>query len=353
MNEFIDIEESRKEEFNEAVTHPLQSYEWGEFRKKTGVKVIRKGRIHNGKIADGFTLTLHKVPKTRYYIGYLPKGNSPTEEILNELKSIGEKENCIFIQLEPNLTQNSGIKIQDSKLKPAAHPLFTKYTFVLDLTPNETDLMAKMHSKTRYNIRVAEKHGVIVSEDNSEESFEEYLKLMNETTSRQGFYAHTNTYHKNLFESLSKKAIPNTLSYHLFNAKYKPENPDERNTKNDELTLTSWVLFVFKDHLYYPYGASSRQFREVMANNEVCWEAIKFGKKHGLSKFDMWGALGPEPDKTDPWYGFHRFKEGYGAELVEFVGSYDLIIKPSIYELYKVMDKLRWGILKMKKKVGM
>ncbi len=344
MNLFIDVDESKKEEFNKVVNHPLQSFEWGEFRKKTGVKVIRRAQVENNKIIDGFTLTLHKVPKTKYYIGYLPKGNSPTKEVLEELSRIGKEENCIFIQLEPNVKVNEGFDLPSTtySIKTAAHPLFTKYTFVLNMEPTDEELLSKMHSKTRYNIRVAQKHNVEVLEDNSKEAFENYLNLMLETTRRQGFYAHTPTYHKDLFEILPKKTETNTLSYHLLTASYKPEGGKKQ-------TLTSWVLFVFKDHLYYPYGASSREYREVMSNNLTAWEAIKFGRKHKLKYFDMWGALGPEPDKNDPWYGFHRFKEGYGAELTEFVGSYDLIIKPAIYELYKVADKIRWIVLKLKK----
>ncbi len=356
MTDFIDIDESKKSEFNSIVNHPLQSYEWGEFREKTGIKVVRRALVRNEKIvegtrpelAEGFTLTLHKVPATNFTIGYLPKGNAPTKELLGELARIGKEENCIFIQLEPNL-QSTDYSLQTTaNLRAAAHPLFTKYTFVLDLTKSEEELLAAMHSKTRYNIRISEKHKVKVAEDNSEKSFEQYLKLMTETTDRQGFYAHAPSYHKHLFETLPKKSSTNSLSYHLLNAIYNPN--DERRT-NNQLTLASWVLFVFKDTLYYPYGASSREHRDVMANNLIAWEAIKFGKKLGLKYFDMWGALGPDPDKNDPWYGFHRFKEGYGAELVEFVGSYDLVIKPAIYELYKVADKLRWSILHLKSKI--
>lgn len=358
MPSFIDITEELKQDYNNVVNHPLQSYEWGEFRKKTGIKVVRRGLIRNnlpagrqGKIVDGFTLTLHKVPRTGFSIGYLPKGNEPTAELLLELERIGREENCIFIQLEPNLRSTDYRLQTTAKLRIAAHPLFTKYTFVLDLTKSDQELQAAMHSKTRYNIRIAEKHNVKVEEDNSEKSFDNYLKLMTETTDRQGFYAHTPTYHKKLFQALGsrKSQIANrdSLTYHLLNAVYTPN--DKRIANSDRLTLASWVLFVFKDTLYYPYGASSREHREVMANNLIAWEAIKFGKKLGLKKFDMWGALGPEPDVKDPWYGFHRFKEGYGAELVEFVGSYDLVIKSQVYKVYKVADKARWGLLKVKR----
>ncbi|HVZ67484.1 MAG TPA: peptidoglycan bridge formation glycyltransferase FemA/FemB family protein [Patescibacteria group bacterium] len=359
MDQFIDITEENRDDYNKVVDHPLQSYEWGEFRKKTGVKVIRRGLVRDlpagRQVVDGFTLTLHKVPKTKYYIGYLPKGNKPTPQILEEIKRIGIENKCIFIQLEPNLVNGQWSMVKGFNLKRAAHPLFTKYTFVLNMQHTEEELLKNMHPKTRYNIRVAEKHGVKVKEDNSESAFNNYLKLMTETTDRQGFYAHTPSYHKHLWEILSKNekrtTNHNSLTYHLINATYKPTTNDERTTNNDAV-LTSWVLFVFHDHLYYPYGASSRLYRETMSNNLVAWEAIKFGKKLGLKDFDMWGALGPEPDKNDPWYGFHRFKQGYGAELVEFVGSYDLVIKPASYEVYKVMDKLRWAALRVKKMIG-
>src|SRR3989338_55237 len=108
MSEFIDVKEDQKQEYNSVVNHPLQSFEWGEFRKKTGVKVIRRALVINKKIIDGFTLTLHKVPKTKFYIGYLPKGNLPTDEIIDELKRIGRDENCIFIQLEPHIKVKQG-----------------------------------------------------------------------------------------------------------------------------------------------------------------------------------------------------------------------------------------------------
>ena len=113
--------------------------------------------------------------------------------------------------------------------------------------------------------------------------------------------------------------------------------------------LVAWILFVFKDSLYYPYGASSSEHRETMASTLMMWEAIKFGKKLGLKKFDMWGALGPDPDQLDPWYGFHRFKQGFRPEPIEFIGSYDLILNSPLYFLYKISDKVRWILLRIKK----
>jgi len=310
---------------DELFSHPLQSNEWGEFRKKTGIKAMR---------VDGIQITIHQIPHTPWAIGYIPKSPLPNKEAILKLRRIGKEEKCIFIQLEPNVEKSQ----IDKELKPAFHPLFTKYTFILDLTKSEEELLKKMHPKTRYNIKVALKHGVKIVQDDSDEAFEDYLKLTEETTKRQGFYAHTQKYHRLMWETLRQaqgKLDANKLTAHLFLAKYK------------EQTLAAWILFAYKDTLYYPYGASSSLHREVMASNLMMWEAIEFGKKLGLKKFDMWGALGNNPDKNDPWYGFHRFKEGYGPKHIEFLGSFDLVISPILYEIYKILDKIRWIFLKI------
>ncbi len=336
------ITSSEKKQFNAVVGHPLQSYEWGEFREKTGVKVIRQGFFTKENMTSGFQLTIHPIPHSPFTIGYLPKGELPGKELLKELKKIGKEEKCIFIQLEPNViaSQISNFKFQISnlELRQAAHPLFTKYNFVLDITKSEDELLKNMHQKARYNIKVAQKNGVAVVEDNSKKAFEAYLKLTHETTERQKFYAHTEEYHKKMWGALQGQNLDkNKLSAHLLTAKYKGK------------ILTAWILFVFKDTLYYPYGASSSENREVMSSNLMMWEAIRFGKKLGLKKFDMWGALGPNPDKNDPWYGFHSFKQKYGPEHVEYMGSFDLIVNPVSYKFYKIADKLRWLMLRLKK----
>jgi len=339
MSDFINVSDSNKREYNAVVDHPLQSFEWGEFRKKTGVKVARRALVKNGKIVDGFTLTLHKVPKTPFCIGYFPKGKIPSKEILEELYKVGLDENCIFIQLEPNVEKDS-FKLPKNKYSiiSSHRPLFTKYSFVLNLKQSEEEILENMHHKTRYNIKIAQKHGVKIIEDSSKKGFEEYLGLLLETQRRQKFYAHNASYHKQLWNELSNKIQNNALSYHLFHAVYGAD-------KKEEKIIASWVLFVFKDKLYYPYGASSREYRQTMASNLIAWEAIRFGKKMNLSEFDMWGALSPDPNTNDPWYGFHKFKEGYGGELVEFAGSFDLIIRKNLYTSYKIMDKLRWAYL--------
>jgi lipid II:glycine glycyltransferase (peptidoglycan interpeptide bridge formation enzyme) len=318
--------------------HPLQSEEWARFREKTGIRVIRE---------NGIQLTIHKIPKTKFTIGYFPKGNLPDKKMIDKLKKIGEKENTIFIQIEPNVEkkENLTFNYKDLNLTPSFHPLFTRFTFKLDLTKSEEELLKNMHPKTRYNIRVAQRHGVKISEDDSEKAFSEYLKLTWETTKRQNFYAHTEKYHRLMWD---------TLKYQKLNIKNQKNDKDKLSArlltaKYNNKILAAWIVFIYKDTLYYPYGSSSSEYKETMASNLMMWEVIKFGKNLGLKNFDMWGSLGLDANPNDPWFGFHRFKQGYGPNLIEFLGSYDLVIKPKMYRIYKIADKLRWILLKIKK----
>jgi len=155
--------------------HPLQSELWGEFREKTGVKVVRKNDLQ---------VTIHPIPYTNFKIGYFPKGSKINQKMLNDLLEIGKTNNCIFIQIEPNVEKSNAEKYNFKNLYKSAHPIFTKYNFVLDLTKSEEELLKNMNQKTRYNIRLAQKKGVEIIEDNSDKAFEEYLKLTKETKTK-------------------------------------------------------------------------------------------------------------------------------------------------------------------------
>jgi len=300
--------------------HPLQSKEWGEFRRLAGVKIVER---------DGLVISIHKIPYTPYNVGYCPKASMPDVKMVTTLKQVAKENNCIFIKCEPKIEEKKDLR--ELGFVPG-RAMFTKYNFVLDVTPSEAELLAGFKQKTRYNIKVAEKKGVTVSLEDTNEAFEKYLELTQETTKRQGFYAHSRDYHTKMWQVLHKADIA-----HLLVAKYQGQ------------IITTWVVFKYGDTLYYPYGASTREHREVMANNLVMWEAIRLAKKWGLKYLDMWGALGPEADPKDPWYGFHTFKAGYNPKHVEYIGTWDYVYMPDVYRIFRWVESLRWKILKLLK----
>lgn len=330
----------KKSEFNKVATHPLQTWEWGEFRRQWGNEVVRL-QVKSGKIIDSLQIVITRIPKTGFGIGTVLRGPMPTKEIVEALLKIAKEEKLIFIKLEPNYVIKKGgmacadeTKVIEILKKAGGTPgktLFTPTSFWIDLTKDEDEMMKSFHSKTRYNIRYAKRKGVEVAEDNSDKAFERYIELTGETVERQGFYAHSEKYHRLMWKYLNQSRITNHESpiARLLTAKYKGE------------IITCWIVFVWHDFLYYPYGASSNKYKNVMSNNLMMWEAIRYGKKLGLKTFDLWGR---EPGK-----GFTRFKEGYNPQVVEFLGTWDLVTSP-LYWPYRAAEAARWPILRLKTK---
>src|SRR3989338_4641321 len=331
-----EVLEKEKGAYNDIVSHVIQSWQWGDFRKKMGLELVRLGHFEGNKLLLAYQLTFHPVPFFKYTVGYLPKGPMPDAKMIEALKTLGEQKKAAFIKIEPNVINDKSQVIND-KLKqlglfPSKKSLFTKYNFLIDLTRSEDQLLAAMHPKTRYNIGIAQKKGVEVYESTSEVDFEIYSKLYFETTKRQKYFGHTPAYHKLVWEILMPAKMARLLI-----ARYQ------------EKSLVAWMLLNFGETLYYPYGGSSKEHKEVMASNLIAWEAIRLGKENGFKIFDMWGALAPDAKESDPWYGFHRFKAGYGPIHVEYVGTYDLILRPSLYNTLNIADRLRWMFLRMRR----
>jgi len=319
-----------KKQYNRQINHIMQSWEWGEFRQKLG-RILRFGLYEGPTLLTSFQITLHKIPLTSYFVGYLPKGPFPDTKLADALTEIGKKYRCAFIKVEPNISTGTDIlqsKNIDERFKKSPKPYFTKYNYVLDLTQSNEAILKQMHPKFRYNIKVAQKRGVVVKERTDEQGLEDYLQLYFDTTRRQGYQGHNRHYHQLVWQILKEKGMARLLIAYYTDPQTKQSLP-----------LTAWMLFNFKDGLYYSYGGSSNQHRNVMASNLVAWEAILLGKKLGLKQFDLWGAAGPNASANDPFYGFTRFKSQIGAPLQEYLGSYDLILNPFIYYPFTIVDK--------------
>lgn len=330
-----------KEIFNSKAVHPLQAWQWGEARKKMGIEVLRIGEfddVGTGRdlsLQNVYQMTIHPLPFFSFKIGYLPRSRFPSKQVLDFLHDYGKKNNIIFIKIEPNEKHNPdlGSKISDlkSNIIRSPHSLFPDWTIIMDLKPSEEELMRKMKEKTRYNIRLAIKKGVVIKEESNERGLKTFIKLYFDTCKRQGYFGHSPEYHQEIWNHLKNNIAHILIAYY-----------------NDE-PVAAYELFYFNKTFYYPYGGSSLIHRNVMAANLIMWESIKLGKKLEADTFDMWGSLSPEYKGDESWKGFTRFKEGYGGEFVRMAGSYDLITDHNKYNLYTLLNNVRSFFLKLKR----
>jgi len=331
-----------KEKYNSFITHPVQTWDWGDFQITQGHTLYRLGVFDDkDKMISAYSISFHKIPKTKFSIGTILRGPKIDDQTIEEVTKIAKKENALFIKFEPNVIQKSFDSLGNDTalyhplhfhhLKKSPKVAFYPFTYLVDLTKTENELLELMHPKTRYNIRVANRYGVEVKEQTNDKGFEIYLKLLFDTTKRQGFYLHSQKYHRDLW-----KTLKDTGMIHIMLASYQNQ------------VLSAFMIFNIKDQLFYPYGASLDTNRQVMAPTLLMWEVIKLGQTLKCTTFDMWGCLGPRAKENENGYGFHRFKQGYGGQLVEYVGTYDLVINAPLYKIYNSVDKIRWRLLRLK-----
>lgn len=310
------------EQWNTVAQHPLQSWQWGAAREAMGTSIYRFGIYEGERLSNVFLMTTHQIPYTPFAIGYIPRSPIPHPAFLTYLQEVGKQMQIILVKFEPDQTRTAESESMIESLQahyPFHHTtqqLFPEWTMTLDLTTSEETLLAQMKSKTRYNIRLAQRKGVTVREMSDEKGFAIFADLYFQTTKRQRYFGHNYDYHETVWKYLKDGLA------HILIAWYQDQ------------PLAAYELFRFHDTLYYPYGGSSDQHKNVMAANLIMWEAIRFGKSHGLQSFDLWGATDPSFTSTDPYAGFTRFKQGYNAQFQQMVGSYDLIIRPVAYRLY-------------------
>ncbi len=320
-------------EWNSVAGHPMQSWEWGEARKQMDVEVVRVGEFDATTLKNVFQMTLHRIPVINKRTAYLPRSVFPSKNVLQFLAEYCKENNIISVKLEPYGMKNQKSGIRNQKVIPSTTPLFPEWTIIIDLTKSENELLKQMKPKTRYNLRLAQKKGVVVKEETTQKGFETFVHLYLDTCKRQNYYGHSYEYHKAIFETLKKNTV------HIFIAYYQ------------NVPLAAYELFHFKDTVYYAYGGSSNLHRNVMAAQLIMWESIRHAKRLSAKIFDMWGSLQPSYPPNHPWAGFTRFKEGFGGKFIQLGGSYDLVIDPLLYRLFTSTYTIRTAYLIVKGKI--
>ncbi len=330
-------EEKEKEVFNSLVTHPLQLWEWGEFKQRRGVKAIRLVGIDSqGVIKRTLQLFVHPLPLGQALL-YYPRGGKITLEEMELLNRLAKGKGAFLVKLEPYLPATKENKEYFNSLDSnfplyfSSQPLFPEYTLRLDLRLGKERIWKNLHPKTRYNIRLAERKGVRVVEDTTEQGVADFVNLMIKTNKRHNFLSHTSDYYFDLF-----RVFRTTKVIKILKAVYQDK------------TIAVWWLFDWKNILYYPYGASDYLYRRLMASNLLAWRAIEYGLKSKKEIFDLWGAAPPGAAANHPWAGFTRFKLSYGAKYWQTIGSWDLVLNPLKYRSFILANRLRKFLLKIR-----
>jgi len=298
----------------------LQTKEWADFQRSLGREVFEYER--NGVSAK---IIKHDLPLGKNYL-YIPHGpemdfnamlggfKGPTRNFIDYLLNLGQQEKPIFIKTEP-LTGNVAQMLVEAGFKRARKEVQPSKTVIINIQESDINLLAAMHYKTRYNIKVAENHGVTVEESKDTSTF---WRLLKKTTARNEFSSHTKDYYEKLLNFDWDNDGPKVK---LFLAKHQDK------------PAAAAIVLIYNGTGYYLHGASDYEYRSIMAPFILHWRIIQLLRKAGIEDYDLWGI------DAKRWPGVTRFKLNWGGRTIDRPGSFDLPISKIWYSAYKIAKK--------------
>ena len=290
----------------------LQSRAWAEIQKRDGREAHR---LQFGDEECNFFR--HRLPFGFYYY-YAPRPIIRNQEkFFASVTKFGESTGAIFFRIEPE----SEFRIQTSGFRiVSALNLQPRETVLIDLSKSDKELLSEMHPKTRYNVRLAEKHSIVISKEKSGGAVSNFYKLLRQTAGRDRFHLHPQSHYQNLVITFS------------YSAEY--ENVIFEATHDGQLAAAAIVNF-YGGTATYLHGASDYSLRHLMAPYLLHWKIIQAAKSRGCQTYDLWGI-----DEAR-WPGVTRFKMGFGGEKKIFPAAFDIVLRPFWYRLYILIRRFR------------
>lgn len=247
-------------------------------------------------------------------------------DLLDGVKAVAKASRAYVIKIDPDVPSSDtefaklltdyGFRIKDGGANFEA--IQPKYVFRLDVSgKTEDEVLAAFHQKTRYNLRVAVKKGVEVRIC-GKEMVPDFARLMLETGVRDGFVTRQASYFSDMLDNLGEHA----RLYMAF---------------SEDIPIAGTLAIHYGDKVWYLYGASSNEHRNLMPNYLLQWNMIQWAIAEGCRVYDFRGVSG-DISEDNPLYGLYKFKKGFGGEFVEFVGEMDLVLNRFVYHV------LEWGI---------
>ena len=315
----------------------LQSWNWGEFNVGVGCKIWRFGAYNNGElIAVALAVGISARRGTFLFIPhgpiFLPALTiADIKEIftllLVSLRQTAKDENASFIRVAP-LIENEAI-FEDLGFKKAPmHSSAYEATWRLDISREETDLLAGMRKTTRYLIKkTAENPDISIRISYDPQDIEAYQKLNNEVARRQKFVAFSDDFIRKEFDIFNQGQLHSSQAVFLF-GQYK-----------GEIACGAMIIF-WQGIAFYHQAASLGKFAKFSIPYLLQWEAIKEAKKKNCKIYDFWGFTDPEKFPKHPWAGPTLFKMGFGGYKKEYVKTQDLILS-SKYWINYIIESIR------------
>ncbi|MBP5648364.1 peptidoglycan bridge formation glycyltransferase FemA/FemB family protein [Candidatus Saccharibacteria bacterium] len=308
----------------------LQSWDFYEFHKSRGKKVVRRAAMEDEKIVGVYAGVVETAKRGRYMaIAGGPiidwKDRKLVDAVFDDIREQGLKLGCVFVRVRPQLElSNKSLKLMnDLGLKRAPMYLSVEFAGVLDLKKSEEEILAGASQGFRRKLRKAAKNAIEITADTEDTSIKEFCKLEKLHAERQKYVAFSGDFLKKQFEAFRKGG--EVLVYTA--------------RKDDEVLAQNFMIFYGPEASYH-YGVSSELGTKYSAAPLLHMEAMEEARKRGCIRYNLWGIV--EPDETSHrFYGVSEFKRSFGCSELRYTPAHDMVLKPLSYQKTKLVETAR------------
>ncbi len=326
--------ENREEWDRFIKSHPeanfLQSWDFYEFHKARGKKVVRRLAYDDKKIVGAYAGVVETAKRGTYMaIAGGPiidwKDKKLVKSVFDDIFEQGKKYNCVFVRVRPQLelSEKSLDLMKKLKLKKAPMYLSVEYAGILDLTKSEEEILAGASQGFRRKLRKAEKNEIEITADAEDASIEAFCELEKKHAERQKYVAFSSEFLRKQFEAFREND-----EILIYTAR-----------KDGEILAQNFMIFYGPEASYH-YGVSSQLGTKYSAAPLLHMAAMKEARKRGCIRYNLWGIVGLE-ETSHRFYGVSEFKRSFGCEELKYTPAHDLILKPTKYQLTKLVETTR------------
>ncbi len=311
----------RAKRSNEAKPLPegglLQSKHWTAVLRTEGKDVWQIKDINKEAYC-----TNYKLPLVGKY-GYIPRAYNLNAENIKEIVKKVKSKSLGWLRLDIQGQELVKELEEEYNLQKSPHNMQPKQNFIVNIDLPEEELLARMKSKTRYNIRLAKRKGVEIIVNRDGKYINKFIDLVEQTAERKRVSFHDGEHYQQMFKNIPEGVLQ------LYVAEYEGE------------VIAANIVSFYGGVATYLHGATSDNHRNVMAPFLLQWQAMLDAKKRGIKYYDFGGIFLESNDSGQQ--GITRFKLGFSPETKPFetVGSYDIVLNKRKYQLYRFLQKIK------------
>ena len=309
----------------------LQSWDFYEFHKSRGKKVVRRAVLDDVDKIIGVYAGVVETARRGTYLAIaggplIDWGNKEVVRVVfSDIKRCGQEAQCAFVRVRPQLelSSESLLLMRELGLRPAPMYLSVEYAGVLDLRKSEEEILAGASQGFRRKLRKAEKCDIEVTAADDDAAIEEFCRLEKLHAERQKYVAFSSDFLRKQFDAFREGG-----EVLIYTAK-----------KDGEVLAQNFMIFYGPEASYH-YGVSSVAGTRYSAAPLLHLKAMEEARKRGCVRYNLWGIVDVD-DKEHRFYGVSEFKRSFGCTELRYTPAHDMVLNPLKYSLTWTIETAR------------